>query len=110
MGIVRFTFRPGQVEEFKRISKLCLDVVRAEDPGTLAYDTYFNADETKAVVIERFRDSAALIAHSQNMGQFMDSIMATADVEGELLGELSPKLAAMMVGAPVGLFRLSQAL
>lgn len=110
IGIVRFAFHPGQVEEFKRLSKECLAVVRADDPGTLSYDTYFNGDESRAVVIERFRDEKALIVHSQNMERFMASIMATGDVEGELLGELSPELQAQMEGGPVGLFRLYQAL
>ena len=30
-GIVRFTFHPGQVEEFKRLSARCLEIVRAKD-------------------------------------------------------------------------------
>ena len=57
-GIVRFTFHPGMGEEFKRLSAECLAVVRADDDGTLQYDTYLNADGTKAVVLERFRDEA----------------------------------------------------
>jgi quinol monooxygenase YgiN len=109
-GIVRFRFHPGQVEEFKRLSAECLDVVRAKDDGTLQYDTYLDADESAAVVLERFRDSDALILHSENMAPFMESIMATGDVEGELLGDLSDDLRTQMEGAPVGLFTLYQAL
>ena len=109
-GIVRFTFHPGMGEEFKRLSAECLAVVRADDDGTLQYDTYLNADGTKAVVLERFRDEAALILHSQNMVPFMEAIMATGDVEGELLGDLSVELRAQMQGGPVGLFTLYQAL
>ena len=45
-GIVRFTFHPGMVDQFKRLSAECLEVVRAKDDGTLQYDTYFNADES----------------------------------------------------------------
>jgi hypothetical protein len=40
----------------------------------------------------------------------MESIMATGTVSGELLGELSEELRALMVDSPVGLFRLYQAL
>ena len=108
-GIVRFTFHPGKVEEFKRLSAECLEVVRAQDDGTLQYDTYLNADESRAVVLERFRDADALILHSQNMAPFMEGIMATGSVEGELLGDLSEELAAQMEGSPVGLFTLYQA-
>ena len=59
-GIVRFTFHDAAaVEAFKRLSAECMAVVRAEDTGTLQYDTYFNADQSQAMVIERFTDSAA---------------------------------------------------
>ena len=109
-GIVRFTFHPGMVEEFKRLSAECLEIVQAEDDGTLQYDTYFNGDESQAIVLERFRDADALILHSQNMAPLMESIMATGSVSGELLGDLSDELAAQMAGSPVGLFTLYQAL
>src|SRR6185295_1762576 len=109
-AIVRFRFHPGKVEEFKRLSAECLDVVRSKDAGTLQYDTYFNEDETESIVLERFRDSDALILHSQNMAPFMESIMATGTVSGELLGDLSDELRAQMDGSPVGLFTLYQSL
>ena len=85
-GIVRFTFHPGMVEEFKRLSAECLEIVHSKDLGTLQYDTYFNDDESQAIVLERFRDSDALILHGQNMAPLMEAIMATGTVSGELLG------------------------
>ena len=110
-AIVRFTFHDAdQVEEFKRISAECLEIVQTKDAGTLQYDTYFNADESQCIVLERFVDSDALLLHGQNMAPLMDAIMATASVSGELLGDLSDELAAQMTGSPVGLFTLYQAL
>jgi quinol monooxygenase YgiN len=103
-GIVRFRFHEGQVEEFKRLSAECLEIVRAKDPGTLQYDTYLNADESEAIVLERFRDSEALIQHGANMAPLMEQIMATGDVSGELLGEPSAELRANLGDGPVGLF------
>ena len=88
-GIVRFTFHDGKVDEFKRLSAKCMEIVRAKDDGTLQYDTYFNSDESEAIVLERFRDSDALILHGENMAPLMESIMATGSVSGELLGDLS---------------------
>jgi len=82
-GIVRFTFHSGKVEEFKRLSAECLEIVRAKDVGTLQYDTYFNDDESECIVLERFRDSDALILHGQNMAPLMESIMATGTVSGD---------------------------
>jgi quinol monooxygenase YgiN len=109
-GIVRFKFHADQVEEFKRLSAECLEIVRTKDAGTLQYDTYFNADESESIVLERFRDCDALILHAQNMAPFIESLMATGTVSGELLGELSEQLRAQMAGSPVGLFTLYQAL
>jgi quinol monooxygenase YgiN len=109
-GIVRFTFHADKVEEFKRLSAECLEIVRAKDEGTLQYDTYFNDDESECIVLERFRDSGALILHGQNMAPLMESIMATGKVSGELLGDLSEELRGQMAGSPVGLFTLYQAL
>jgi quinol monooxygenase YgiN len=109
-GIVRFTFHAGKVEEFKRLSAECMAIVRSKDVGTLQYDTYFNEDESKCVVLERFRDSDALIRHGENMAPLMESIMATATVEGELLGEPSEELRAQLAESPVGLFTLYQSM
>src|ERR671916_215284 len=95
----------GAVEEFKRLSAECMDIVRTQDTGTLQYDTYFNDDETECIVIERFRDSDALIQHGENLAHLMDAIIATGSVSGELLGDLSAELRARFaVDGPVQLF------
>jgi quinol monooxygenase YgiN len=109
LGIVRFKFHEGKVEEFKRLSARAMEIVRAQDTGTLQYDTYFNDDESEAVVIERFRDSQALIEHGEHVA-LMEPIIATASVSGELLGELSPELRAKMTGDVPQLFRLYKAM
>ena len=104
-AIVRFRFHDGDVEEFKRLSAQCMEIVRARDTGTLQYDTYFNDDETECIVLERFRDSDALIQHGENLAHLMDAIIATGSVSGELLGEPSPELRARFgSGGPVQLF------
>ena len=84
-GIVRFRFHDGAVEEFKRLSAECMEIVRAKEPGTLQYDTYFNHDETECITLERFRDSDALIQHGENLAHLMDAILATGSASGELL-------------------------
>jgi quinol monooxygenase YgiN len=97
-GIARFRFHPGKVGEFKRLSAKAMEIVRAQEPGTLQYETYFNDDESEAVVLERYRDSQALIDHGQHMAELMEPIIATADVTGELLGEPGPELRALITG------------
>lgn len=91
-AIVRFRFHDGDVEEFKRLATLCMEIVRAQEPGTLQYDTFFNHDESECIVIERFRDSDALLQHGENLAHLMDAIIATGTASGELLGEPSAEL------------------
>ena len=104
-GIARFKFHPGKVEEFKRLSAQAMEIVKAKDTGTLGYDTYFNADETEAIVHEHFRDSRALIEHGEHMAPLMEAILATATIYGEILGDASPELRAnLSPDGPVQLF------
>ena len=104
-GIVRFKFHEGRVEEFKRLSAQAMEIVRTQDTGTLQYETYFNEDESEALVLERFRDSDALIEHAEHMAALMEPIIATATITGELCGELSPELRAKITGDVPQLFR-----
>lgn len=105
LGIARFTLHEGKVDDFKHLSVQCMEIVRAQDTGTLQYDIYFNADESEAMVIERYRDSAALVEHLTNIGEdMMTAISATGTVNGELLGDVSAELRANMEGGPVRLY------
>jgi quinol monooxygenase YgiN len=103
-GIVRFKFHQGRLEEFKRLSAQAMEIVRTKDTGTLQYDTYFNADQSEAIVIERFTDSEALIEHGANMNPLMEQILATGSISGELLGDPSEALKAKLTGDQPRLF------
>ena len=103
-SIARFKFHEGQLEEFKRLSAQCMEIVRTKDTGTLQYDIYFNDDESECIVLERYRDSEALIEHAANLGDLMQATLATGSVSGELLGEPSAELRANLADAPVRLF------
>ncbi|MGH8986588.1 MAG: putative quinol monooxygenase [Acidimicrobiia bacterium] len=103
-GIARFKFHEGKLEEFKRLSAQCMEIVRTKDTGTLQYDVYFNDDQSECMVLERYRDSAALIEHAARLGDLMEAIVATGSVSGELLGEPSADLRANLADGPVRLF------
>jgi quinol monooxygenase YgiN len=104
LGIARFRFHPGKVEEYKRLSAQAMDIVRAKESGTLEYAIYFNEDESEAVVIERFESSEALLEHGANMSEITPAVLATATVEGELLGDPSADLRAKLTGPEPELF------
>ena len=104
IGIARFRFHPGKVEAYKQLSARAMDIVRAKEPDTLEYSIFFNEDESEAVVIERFASSEALIQHGANMSDLSAAVLATATVEGELLGEPNTELRAKLTGPEPQLF------
>jgi quinol monooxygenase YgiN len=104
VGIARFRFHPGRVEEYKRLTAEAMEIVRAKEPGTLEYSIYMNEDETEAVAIERFASSEALLEHGANMSEISPAVLETANVEGELLGDPSPELRALLTGPEPELF------
>ena len=102
IGIARFKFHEGKREQYLRLSEQALDLVRANEPGTLGYDLYLNDDQSECMVIERYRDSEAAMAHAANLGHLFEAVLATVSViHGELLGELSPELRANLAGSDV---------
>src|SRR5580658_9406281 len=90
--IARLRIHPGKLEEFKRHSARCAELVRTKDKGTLQYESYFNSDSTECLVIERYRDSQSLLDHFTNMGETMTSIFETCTGSGDICGTPSPEL------------------
>jgi quinol monooxygenase YgiN len=103
-GIGRFMFHDGEIGEFKRLAAQCMEIVRAKDTGTLQYAIYFNDELSECIVLERYRDSEALIEHAAHLGDLGQAIFSTGWVSGELLGEPSAELRAMMADSGVRLF------
>ncbi len=101
-GIARFKIHEGKLEEFKRLSAQAMEIVRTKDPGTLQYDSYFNDDQSECVVVERYRDSEAAIAHAENVSHLMEPILAAVSVvHGEILGEPTAELRAKLAGSDI---------
>ena len=76
LGIARFKFHEGKLEEFKRLSAQAMEIVRTKDTGTLQYDIYFNDDQSECIVLERYRDSEAAIEHASNLGDLFGAVLA----------------------------------
>ena len=104
-GIARLKIHDGKLDEFKRLSAKCMELVRTKDTGTLQYETYFNSDETECLVLERYRDSQALLDHLKNMGDTMTAILQTCSASGEICGTPSPELIERFKGSPVQVYK-----
>jgi len=92
------------------LSREAKEIARTKDTGTLQYDLYFNDDESECMIIERYRDSEALIEHAANLGDLFGAISTVSVVHGEVLGEPSAELRAKLTGSPVRLFALYQSM
>ncbi len=103
-GIARVKFRLGKVEEWKRLTAQAMEIVRTKDKGTLQYEIFFNADETEAIVFERYRDADAALEHFANIGHLMEPLMATATITGELLGTPNAEMRKNLTGDQPKLF------
>ncbi len=102
LGIARFRFHEGARDEYLRLSEQALELVRANEPGTLAYDLYLNGGRSECMFVERYRDSDAAIAHTANVGHLFEAVLSTVSVvHGELLGEPSAELRARLAGSEV---------
>jgi len=73
-------------------SASCLESVRTKDTGTLAYEIYFDSDFTECIVLERDRDSAALLEHFANLGSLTHEMFE---------GNPSPELVKALDGSGV---------
>jgi len=103
-GIARCEFHGGQLEEFKRLAGQAMEIVRNKDTGTLQFEISFNDDQSECIVLERYRDSQALIEHAAHLGDLGEAILRTGWVSGELIGEPSAELKAMMASTGIRVF------
>jgi quinol monooxygenase YgiN len=103
-GIARVKFFPGKVEEWKRLTEQAMEIVRTKDSGTLQYEIFFNADESEAIVFERYRDADAALEHFAHIGHLMAPLMQTATVTGEVLGTPNAEMRRNLTGDQPKLF------
>jgi quinol monooxygenase YgiN len=102
LGIARFRFHEGRREEYLRLAEQADSLVAANEPGTLQYDLFLNDDQTECMIVERYRDSEAAMAHAANVGHLFSDVFATVSlVHGELLGDLSDELRTKLAGSEV---------
>jgi quinol monooxygenase YgiN len=103
-GIGRIKFHEGKLEEFKNLSAQAMEIARTTDTGTLQYEVYLNDDQSEAIVLERYRDSAALVEHGMHLGALGEAILAMGSASSDLLGEPSDDLRAQLKDSQIRIF------
>lgn len=104
IGIGRLKFHEGKLDEFKRLCAEVMGIVRTKDTGTLGYDLYFNDDQSECMIVERYKDSSALMEHAGHVGHVMPAIFATGTVSSVMLGEPDAEVRAAIADGSVFLF------
>lgn len=103
-GTSRIAIHEGKLDEFKRLTAECVEIVRTQDIGTLEYELFLNADGTECFVHERYRDSAAGLDHMANIGVMMEPLSAICTITGEVCGDPSPELRTALEEAGVAIY------
>jgi quinol monooxygenase YgiN len=94
-----------RLDEFKVLATELLQITNADD-GVLQYDWYLSDDGTRCVVRETYKDSAAVVAHLPLVGEQLAKIGELCGAaEGDILGDASPELRAMIEASGAHLCR-----
>ena len=87
---------PSRLDDFTAIAGELLRITN-DDDGVLSYDWYLSDDGTRCVVRETYADSAAVVAHLPLVGEQLAKIGELCGAaEGDVLGDASPELRAMI--------------
>ena len=77
---------PEQLATFKATVAEATELVAQED-GTLEYAWFFDADETRCLLIEKYASEDALMTHMGNIGHLMGPLFESGGpVEVSILG------------------------
>lgn len=69
--------QPGREVEFRTLVAEIVAATEADEPGTLDYEWSISADGRRGHLVERYADSAAVLAHLANfMARFAERFLA----------------------------------
>jgi len=108
--VARFKLHEGKVKEFKTVAKDCLTVVKEKDKGVLQYNWFFDEKESECVVVELYKDSAAVLNHAGLIGELLGKAMAISDFSGEIYGNASDELKGALAALNVKMYHYFQGL
>ena len=83
----------GKLDEFKKIATEAIERVEANEPDTLSYEWFFNDDESKCYLLEWYKNSEAVLAHLENIGDLLGSLVEISSTNRlEIYGDPSEAL------------------
>jgi quinol monooxygenase YgiN len=104
--IVELTIESGKSEDFKKLAQQFIDRVNKNEPDALKYEWHLNNDETVCSVMECYASSDAVLAHLEDIGDLMPSLMDIAKfTRVEVYG--NPSQAVTDAVAPLGAIHYS---
>ena len=106
----RLRVHDGKAEQVQTLAKTCLESVRNKDTGTLGYEWFRSAGHTEYVVLERYRDSGAMLEHVANLGETMVALLKVAELSLEVYGTPSDELTNALEGLDVTVYGYMQGL
>ena len=72
--------KPGMFEAFKHLIAKIVPVV-SNEPGTILYEYSADAKGEKAFIVERYKDSAAIVSHvDESFGPFAEEFLSLVDI------------------------------
>jgi quinol monooxygenase YgiN len=83
----KFSIHAGKLQEFKQLAGECSRIVNEQEPGTLFYEWFMNAEESECVALDCYVDIDAMLAHIKHIGPLMRSLMAISDRYLEIYGK-----------------------
>jgi quinol monooxygenase YgiN len=91
-AVARFTAQPGKEDEFKALAREAFALVEKNEPGTLGYEWFLNAAGTECLVLDIYRDAAALAAHMANAGAAMANMLKIIKSDIRIYGAVPPQV------------------
>ena len=89
--IARFKIHEGKLAEFKNGVDKCVSATKNEE-GAKLYDWFIDEDNLACTVIETYKDSEAVLAHSGNVNELLGKLMEISDFSGEVFGNATDEL------------------
>ena len=105
--IVSLKINDGKLDAFKNIAQAMIAATQNE-PGALAYEWYFSADQARCRLVETYVDDNAVQAHigGKAVTEFVPKLLQVSGISSfEVYGDTGSKAAEMLKGIGAELFQ-----